>query len=130
MSLEEKKELVRAFYREAINDRDLDAVGRHLAADFRHNGEPRGSTGQGQVVEAFLAGFSDLRNEIELILAEDDLVAAHQSWSGTHDGEFMGSPATGTKVSFTSTAILRVDGERIAEAWDVVDIALAAQLAG
>jgi len=121
--LAENKELVRRFYAEAINDRDLDAVDRLLSEDFAHDDEPRGRAGQRQAVAAFLDGFSDLRNEILLILAEDDLVAAHQRWTGTHDGPFMGIEPTGRRVEFTSTAILRIADGQIAAAWDEVDVA-------
>ncbi len=70
MSLEANKDLVRRFYREAINERDSSACERLLGEDFVHNGEGRGRAGQRQAVDYFLAAFSDLRNEIELILAE------------------------------------------------------------
>jgi predicted ester cyclase len=116
------KQLVQRFYAEAINGRDLSAVDRLLTEDFLHNGEPRGQDGQRAAVQAFLGGFSDLRNEILLILGEADLVAAHQRWMGTNDGPFAGAPATGKPVEFTSTAVLRIEGGRIAEAWDEVDM--------
>lgn len=125
------KELVRRFYREAINKRDLSAVDRLLSTGFVHNGEARGRDGQRAAVQAFLEGFSDLRNEILLILAEGDLVAAHQRWTGTNDGAFLGAPATGKPVEFTSTAVLRVSDGEIAEAWDEVDmLGLTSQLRG
>ena len=123
MSVEENKELVRRFYREVINERKVDAIDDLLTEDFVHNSEGRGREGQKPAVQMFLAGFSDLHDEVELILAEGDLVAAHQTWTGTHDGEFLGVPATGKKVSFESTAVLRVADGQIAQAWDIVDIA-------
>lgn len=123
MDLEENKELVRRFYREAINEHDASACERLLSEDFMHDGEARGRAGQRVAVEYFLAAFPDLSNEIELILAEDDLVAAHQRWRGTHRGEFGGVAATGKRVEFTSTAVLRVRDGLIAEAWDEVDVA-------
>jgi len=122
-SPEENKELVRRFYREVINERRIDSIDELLSEDFVHNGEARGREGQKPAVQSFLDGFSDLHDEIELILAEGDLVAAHQTWTGTHDGEFLGIAATGVKVSFGSTAVLRISGDQIAEAWDVVDLA-------
>lgn len=115
-------EVVERFYEEAINQRDATACERLLSEDFSHNGERRGRQGQQAAVEAFLNAFPDLRNEILLTVAEGDLVAAHQKWTGTHSGEFLGIPATGREVEFTSTAILRLDGELIAEAWDVDDL--------
>jgi steroid delta-isomerase-like uncharacterized protein len=118
-----RKELVRRFYREAIDGRDSGACDRLLSADFVHNGEPRGRAGQRQAVDYFLAAFPDLRNEIELILAEDDLVAAHQRWTGIHQGEFLGVAASGRAVEFTSTAVLRIRDGLIAQAWDEMDVA-------
>ncbi len=123
MSSDANKELVRRFYAEAINGRDSAACERLLSADFVHNGEPRGRIGQRQAVDYFLAAFPDLRNEIELILGEDDLVAAHQRWSGTHAGEFLGVAASGRQVEFTSTAVLRIRDGLIAQAWDEMDAA-------
>jgi len=130
VSLEDNKELVRRFYREAINERDSAACERLLSEDFVHNGETRGRQGQRQAVDYFLAAFPDLRNEIELIIAEDDLVAAHQRWRGTHEGEFLGVEGTGRPVEFTSTAVLRIRDGLIVQAWDEMDAAgLLGQLA-
>lgn len=72
-------------------------------------------------MRAFLDAFPDLHDEVLLDLAEGDLVAAHQRWTGTHSGEFLGVPATGRAVAFTTTAILRIEGELIAQAWDEGD---------
>lgn len=121
------KTIVRDFYEEVINRRNLGAIDRLLTADFRHNGEARGRTGQRQAVNDFLTAFPDLRHEILIILSEVDL-SAHQRWTGTMNGAFMGHAPNGRLVSFTSTAILQVRADQIAQAWDVIDIALAAQL--
>ena len=123
------KDLVRRFYAEAINGRDVGAVDRLLTEDFTHDGERRGREGQRLAVQAFLDAFEDLHNEILLLLADDDLVAAHQCWTGTHTGPFAGIAATGRTVEFSSTAVLRIADGLIAEAWDEVDVAgLLAQL--
>jgi steroid delta-isomerase-like uncharacterized protein len=122
MTLDDNKQLVRRFYSEAINGRDLSAVDRLLTEDFTHDGELRGRDGQRQAVQYFLDAFPDLHNEIELLLAEGDLVSAHQRWTGIHGGEFLGVAATGKAVEFTSTAVLRIRDGLIAEAWDEVDM--------
>jgi predicted ester cyclase/predicted enzyme related to lactoylglutathione lyase len=125
------KDLVTRFYAEAINGRDLGAVERLLTADFVHNGEARGREGQREAVAAFLTAFPDLHTEIKLIFAEGDLVCAHQRWRGTHESSFLEIAPTGSRVTFTSTAVLRARDGLIAEAWDEVDIAgLIAQLRG
>jgi steroid delta-isomerase-like uncharacterized protein len=125
---EAAKDLVRRFYREAIVERDASACERLLGEDFVHNGEARGRAGQRAAVEYFLAAFPDLGHEIELILGEGDLVAAHQRWRGTQEGEFLGVAGTGQAIEFTSTAVLRVRDGLIVEAWDEMDTgAIAAQ---
>jgi predicted ester cyclase len=118
---EENKDLVRRFYQEAIRERDAGACERLLSVDFIHNGEARGRVGQRQAVEYFLAAFPDLGHRIEQILAEGELVAAHQRWVGTHEGEFLGVGGTGRRVEFTSTAVLRVRDGLIVQAWDEMD---------
>jgi predicted ester cyclase len=127
--LDANKEAVRSFYAEAINGRDSYACERWLSKRFVHNGEKRGADGQRQVVAYFLAAFEPLRHEIVLLLAEDDLVAAHQRWSGRHVGEFLGVAPSGNEVAFSSTAVLRLAGGEIVEAWDEMDSgAIVAQL--
>jgi predicted ester cyclase len=129
MSLEDNREIVRSFYGEAINGRDAYACERWLSKGFVHNGVKRGAQGQREVVAGMLAAFQPLRHEILLLLAEGDLVAAHQRWSGRHVGEFLGCPASGRDVGFTSTAVLRIAGGEIAQAWDESDsAALVAQI--
>jgi steroid delta-isomerase-like uncharacterized protein len=122
MGAEENKQLVRRFYAEVVNGRDLDGIDRMLTEDFTHDDERRGRDGQRAAVAAFLDGFSDLHNDILLLVAEDDLVAARQRWSGTHDGAFLGIDPTGRRVEFTSTAVLRIEDGLIAAAWDEVDL--------
>jgi len=54
MSAPESKRLVRRFYTEAINERDLEAVERPLSVGFTHNGEHRGRGGQREAVATLL----------------------------------------------------------------------------
>lgn len=117
------KEVVRSFYSEAINSRDTYACERWLSRGFVHNGVKRGREGQREVVAYFLAAFEPLRHEILLLLGEDDLVAAHQRWSGRQVGEFLGCAASGREISFTSTAVLKIAGGEIVQAWDEMDSA-------
>lgn len=122
MTVSPNTDVVRRFYAEAINDRDLAAVDRLLTKDFVHNGEARGRSGQRLAVQAFLEAFSDLNNEIEFTVEQGDLVTAHQTWTGTHDGEFLGVEPTGRRIAFTSTAVLRISDGMISRAWDEADL--------
>jgi|SRR5579885_2548325 len=59
-------------------------------------GFPSGREGLKQFVAAFRAGMPDLRFRVEDVVAEGDTVAFRFTARGTHRGELMGAPATGT----------------------------------
>ena len=63
------------------------------------------------------------------MVAEGDLVATHKTFTGTHDGEFFGLPATGKRATIRVMDFVRYEDGKIAEHWNVVDMAgLMAQL--
>ena len=46
-------------------------------------------------IDPFRGAFPDFRMEIVELIAEGDKVVAHFRCSGTHEGEWLGRPATG-----------------------------------
>ncbi|MBR2179320.1 MAG: ester cyclase [Selenomonadaceae bacterium] len=60
-----------------------------------------GGSGYLSVVDFMRKSFSDIHWEIVDMAAEDDKVAVSWICSGTHDGNFMGLPATGKKFEFS-----------------------------
>ena len=72
---------------------------------------------------------AEVNRELVEIFAADDLVAVHRRWTGTHSATFEGVDASGRKVDFQSTAILKIRDGRIAEYHGVLDmLVLMAQL--
>jgi len=121
--LDANKQLYRGFIEDAWNKKDPSAVDRYLALDFiEHNPNlPPGLAGRKQFIASVMAGFSDYRAEIQEIIAEGDRVVARVLWTGTQDGPFLGRPATGNKVRFSTADFFRIENGRLAEHWDVVD---------
>ena len=71
----------------------------------------------------FIEAFPDLSFENEHMVAEDDLVAAHNRMQGTHRGPFMGAPPTGKRFSVYASDVCRfTDAGLIAEHWGVFDM--------
>lgn len=70
-----------------------------------------------QMAPAFAASFSESWFTIETIIAEDDLVAIHYTWRGTHQGEYLGIAATGKQVTETGTRFYRIKDGKIVEMW-------------
>lgn len=61
--------------------------------------------------------FPDLKMNIDLILAEKDLVAVRWTATGTNSGTGNGLPATGKSVKVTGQATFRFVDGKIAEEW-------------
>jgi steroid delta-isomerase-like uncharacterized protein len=91
---------------------DPDAVG-HLEGLVT-----RGVPGFFQARAYLITAFPDLNVTVEAMLAQGDDVAVRWSVSGTHRGELLGVPATGTPVAFHGITWLRFSNGRIVEGWD------------
>jgi predicted ester cyclase len=78
-----------------------------------------------------IAAFPDLSLRAEIAFESADFVAVNLIWSGTHQGTYLDIPATGKKVSWNSTDILRVKNGLFSDHWGAVDFyGLARQLKG
>jgi predicted ester cyclase len=118
---EENKALFRQFIDRVINEKDADAVDDLMDANYiEHNpapGQAPGVEGIKELINALFTGFPDLTTSLDVLIAEGDLVVGHMTTSGTHKGELMGIPATGKKVSFTETHIVRIANGKGVEHW-------------
>jgi steroid delta-isomerase-like uncharacterized protein len=67
-------------------------------------------------------GFSDLQMDVEHMIAEDNMITVAFTVSGTHDGEFMGIPATGKSGTSPGIQIHKYDEDgMVVEGWAVWD---------
>ena len=120
---EANKALFQRWMEEVWHKRQPDALERFVAADFiEHNPNiPPGIEGRKRFIGALLAGFSDYRPEVQALYAEGDIVVARVQWTGTQDGPFLGRPATGNKLRFSTADFFRIKDGKFVEHWDVVD---------
>lgn len=121
----DNESLMRRFY-SAFNTRNLDALHEVMAVDVvDHNpipDQPAGIAGLKLALAGFFAAFSDIQIEIEQILVAGDYIIVRQIARGTHDGDFLGIPATGKPVEIRSHDISRVAAGRLVEVWHVEDL--------
>jgi len=118
-------ETARRFY-ELISSGDIDGFGALLAEDFvEHEETPGLAPTKDGVLEFFrmyLAAFPDLRMEPQDVLPSGDRVAIRVRATGTHQGDFMGMPATGRKIDLQLIDITRFGDDGLAhEHWGVID---------
>ena len=101
---ENKKDIMQKFKLMInTNDKNLAEELIDSKAEFQSLTSPEilyGGVGYLSVVDFMRASFSDIHWEIEDMAAEDNKVAVSWICSGTHDGIFMGMPASGKKFSF------------------------------
>ena len=118
---------------DAFNEGDLDTCVARMGPDFVMYlaGLPpmRGPEVWRQGADVIRTGFPDLHAHIDDLVAEGDRVAARLTFRGTHQGEFLGVPATGRTVEYVSHEFYRIADGLVAEEWICSDLAtLQAQL--
>ena len=121
MSTEANKTLVRRLVEEGINQANesvfLDLLSPDVVDHYARPGLPPGRAGWNLYRKLFRAAFPTGRWEIEDIVAEGDLIAARASFTGTHQGEFLGVPPTGRQVTVSAIHICRLADGKIVERW-------------
>ena len=122
--LETHKELVRRYYREVMGD--LSGIEGTVAEAFvDHHFPPDFPPGPAGVRKFFVefAGtvFSDMRIEIDFLLAEGDKVDCHFTLVAKHTGEFAGIQPKGNIIRCPAISTFRVEGGKLAEAWEIFD---------
>jgi steroid delta-isomerase-like uncharacterized protein len=70
---------------------------------------------------ALWTGFPDLTLHIEELVAEGDRVVWRIKAAGTHNGPFLGVPATGKSVTFGGHYSFRFEDSKIVERWSTLD---------
>lgn len=126
-TVESNKKLIRRVYDEFMNEGKAELLWELYAPDFVAHGVPgdRGDLTGREAIEQYFQGFRetfpDLQATVELLVAEDDLVAVRNTYTGTHEGEFMGVPATGETVTFVGEVFFRIEEGQISETWGLVD---------
>jgi predicted ester cyclase len=117
--------LVRRFWRQVFDERDLTAAREMLTADFRWRGS-LGSESEG--VEDFLAyataaqvAMPDLAVSIDEVAVIGSQVWARLRFSATHRRELLGQAGTGRRVSYVGQAVHDVRDGRLSRVWVVAD---------
>jgi steroid delta-isomerase-like uncharacterized protein len=111
---------------EAINAGELEGFADVMADDFTDHEEIPGFAGTKEGVLAFFnalrSAFPDMRMDPEDVIAGGDKVVARVRMTATHQGEFMGMPATGRSIDVQMIDIIRFgDDGRAHEHWGVMD---------
>jgi steroid delta-isomerase-like uncharacterized protein len=124
---EEYKALVERWFA-ALSGGASEDVANLAAADIvYHDPSPREESQTGGTEEwASDRGqdYPDLEVTVEQMIAEGDMVASYQRYTGTQQGDVedeRGVPATGLATEWVSMGLFRIECGKIAEVWAVAD---------
>jgi predicted ester cyclase len=113
---EQNKALVRRYYEQVLNGRDLDAVDQYFADERMVEGVRRGCF-------SYFTAFPDLHSNVDELIAEGDSVFCRSTMTGTHDGEYKGIPPTGRHISSESAEVYRIVDGKFAGYWCLANVA-------
>lgn len=110
---------------EAVNSGNLDAF-HEVFAPTAIDRDPASDQGPGpegfiHFFTGFRAAFPDLNVSVEQLVADDDNVAIAYTITGTHQGDFLGVPATGRRIEARGMQIARFENGLIVERWGSSD---------
>ena len=121
MSTEDNKALVRRFYDEVFNNKNMAGVDAFVAPNVIDHSLPPGAPGEiegvRQTITMFLTAFPDLHLTLEDIIAEGDKVVVRWTMRGTHQGASLGMPPTGKQFTLPGISLVRLDEGMAAETW-------------
>jgi len=125
---------VRRFVDEVFVRLNAGAVDELVADDFESHSWPSNGNSKTALKAATTRmsdSLSDIRFDVEDLIAEGDRVVARLTASATQTGDFMGMPASNRRYEIGEIHIFRLDGGKIAEHWHEMDaMGLMKQLKG
>ena len=126
MTTAENTAVIRRFAEQVITQGDLDSAAQFAWEDVVEQvplpGQGPGLEGLKGILRDMRTAFSDLEFSINEQIAEGDKVASRFEWTGTHQGEFFGVPATGHRVRVWGVVIDRLEAGRIKETRIIMDM--------
>jgi predicted ester cyclase len=115
MSTERNKEIVRRFVTEALSGRNLSLADEVLAPNYVNRLTGADLAAFKGMLTGMSTALSDVRFEIDDLVAEGDSVVARWKMEATHTGSLMGETPTGKRVSSRGLTYYRLVNGRIVE---------------
>jgi steroid delta-isomerase-like uncharacterized protein len=122
---EENKAITRRLY-EVAGTGNVELLDELTTPDIIIHGDAAFPLTQGREalksnIQTFRTAFPDATLVIEKMFAEADRVVIHITFSGTHQGNWLGAAATGRAMRWTASAIARFADGKLAETWMIQD---------
>ncbi len=117
--------VVQRFVEEVINQGRMDSAAQFVCEDVVEQvplpGQGPGLEGLKDILRQMREAFPDLDFSIKEQIAEGEKVVSRFEWTGTHQHQFLGVPATGRPVRVWGVVIDRLEGGRIKDTRILMD---------
>ena len=122
---EQNKALILQMYEE-IDKQNFDFVINLCAPDVRIYGaggfEPMKQEDLRPMFPIWFGAFPDYKHVVEDVIAKGDKVVARLTYTGTHEGEFMGVPPSGNTFKYLGIHEWQFKEGKIVEGWVLEDM--------
>jgi steroid delta-isomerase-like uncharacterized protein len=132
---DENETIVRRYWTEVWNNQNDDALKELFdEGEVHHWGLGDDTVGIDQFlarIAAFRTAFPDMTFDVQKVVREGDTVVSYWVATATHEGEWLGIPATGKKVEYAGVNIFRIACGKIVESWGIANhLGLLQQIGG
>jgi steroid delta-isomerase-like uncharacterized protein len=121
------KALAQRWFTEVMNEGKEEVIDELCAENFVDHDPLPGTSPDREGIHDFVkqvrAAFPDIEMTADDILVEGDRLAVRSTVRGTHQGEFMGIPASSKKVEVSNYDFVRFENDQVVEHWGTIDSA-------
>lgn len=126
MSVEDNKRVALTTANEIVCNRKLDLIDEVIHPDYRYTGpgglSAHGPAGYRGLVDLFTSACSDLRSDVETVVAEGDWVSMIFRVTGANDGVFLGKSPTGRALNMRGIINCRIADGKVIEQVEMFDV--------
>lgn len=120
----DNKEIARQMCEEAYSKGKTELLDQYCASNYVNHDPVAGDIdkeAEKRSIQLLRTAFPDLRIELLNAVEEGNLLATQWRATGTHQGDFMGTPASGREVRFEGVDLVRIENGKIVESWVFYD---------
>ena len=123
------EQFIHRWFEEVWNNKNEAAIDEMLAPDVVGHGlqDPEGGDkivgpeSFKRLHRQFIAAYPDIHIEVRDAFSQGDKIGARCRVTGTHTGDGLGLAPTNAAVDFTGMLVVRVENDKIVEAWNQFD---------
>lgn len=120
------KQLVQSYYENLWNNQDKKYINELLDENLIFRGslgiETTGLKAFEEYFDMIITAIPNLYHGVEIMVAENNHVAARAVYNGTHKGKLFDFEATGNRIKYNGASFFTIENNKIKEIWVLGDL--------